>query len=146
MPSMLLHYFNEELQTKKLPGILRSFAWDRAGEGLILVGDGGRILKLEGERSVDLPSGTRQNLRGISVSPVDGAISVVGNAGSAILFDEDAEHRNVNVSTSQNLRAVSWSPDGRLALMAGNGGTLLKYSNEKVQIIDGARANLRHVA
>lgn len=146
MPSMLLHYVNERLQTKKLPGIFRSFAWDRTGEWLILVGDGGRILKLQGERSVDLTSGTRQNLRGISVSPADGATLVVGNAGSAILFDEDAEHRNVNVSTSQNLRAVSWSPNGTIALIAGNGGTLLKCSNEKVQIIDGARANLRHVA
>lgn len=143
---MLLHYVNERLQTKKLPGIFRSFAWDRTGEWLILVGDGGRILKLQGERSVDLTSGTRQNLRGISVSPADGAILVVGNAGSAILLDEDAKHRNVNVSASQNLRAVSWSPDGTIALIAGNGGTLLKYSNEKVQIIDGARANLRHVA
>jgi hypothetical protein len=146
LPSLLLHYTNERLETKKLRGIFRSFAWDKGGDALILVGDGGRILKVEEERSVSVGSGTRQNLRGISVNAADGTALIVGNAGSVLLLDQNASVSKAKVSTSQNLRAASWHPDGKLALIAGNGGTLLRYADQRFQIIDGGRANLRHIA
>jgi hypothetical protein len=113
---------------------------------VILVGDKGRVVKLEGERQISLASGTTRNLRGICVNPSDGTILVVGNAGSAIFVHQEVKPMSLDVSTSQNLRAVSWNDDGTLALIAGNAGTLLELSNERVRVIDGARANLRHVA
>ena len=60
MPSLLVRYANERLQTRKLTGTFRSFAWDRAGRGVIVVGDRGRILNVEGEKAVAFQSGTRQ--------------------------------------------------------------------------------------
>jgi WD40 repeat protein len=142
---MLLQYANGKLRTRELRGVFRSFAWDMQGTGLILVGDRGRILKVEGERSVIIPSGMSQNLRGISVSPLDGSILAVGNAASAILLDERMNLGKVLVPGSENLRAVSWNPEGNLALIAGNRGSLLVYKDGTTQIVEGGRANLRHV-
>jgi hypothetical protein len=116
------------------------------GQGLILVGDKGRIVKVERERSVSILSGTRQNLRAISVSPLDGSIFAVGNAASAILVDGKANLSKVEVPGSENLRAASWNPEGALALIAGNRGNLFAYEDETTQIIQGGRANLRHIA
>lgn len=141
-----MHYADESLQTKKLTGNFRSFAWDRAGRGVIVVGDGGRILRVEGEETADLESGTRQNLRGISVNPTDGTALIIGNGGSLLLFDQDAKVSKVNVATSENLRSASWNLKGTLALISGNGGTLLRYADHRTQLIDGARANLRRIA
>jgi len=141
-----VHYANEKLETRKLRGIFRSFAWDMQGHGLILVGDKGRIVKFERERSASIPSGTRQNFRAISISPRDGNILAVGNAASAILVDEKANLTKLDVPGSENLRAASWNPEGVLALIAGNRGNLFAYKDETTQIIQGGRANLRHIA
>jgi WD40 repeat protein len=143
---MLLQYSNGKLRTRELRGVFRSFAWDRQGAGLILVGDKGRIVKVEGESLVSIASGTRQNLRGISVSPLDGSILAVGNAGSAILVDEKTNLSEVWVLGSENLRAASWNPEGTLALIAGNSGSLLVYKDGTTQIVEDGRANLRHIA
>ncbi len=146
LPSILLNYVDERLQTRKVPGIYRSFAWDRAEENLILAGDRGRILRVHGERVANLASGTDQNLRKISVNPSTGTILIAGNAGCLLHLDEDATVNKVNIPTTTNLRAADWNHDGTVALIAGNGGTLLEYSDQKIQVIDGGRANLRHIA
>jgi WD40 repeat protein len=142
---MLLQYANGKLRTREFRGVFRSFAWDMQGTSLILVGDKGRILKVEGERSVIISSGTRQNLRGISVSPVDGSILAVGNAASALLVGEKTKIAKLQVPSSENLRAASWNPEGTLALIAGNSGSLLVYKDGRMQVIEDGRANLRHI-
>jgi len=146
LPSILLEYGNGKLRTRELGGVFRSFAWGMQGAGLILVGDRGRIVKVEGESLISIASGTRQNLRGISVSPLDGSILAVGNAGSAILVDEKTPLSKMQDLGSENLRAASWNPEGTLALIAGNGGSLLVYKDGTAQIIEDGRANLRHIA
>jgi WD40 repeat protein len=146
LPSLVLHYAEEKTKTTQLQGLFRSFAWDRAGGALILVGDKGRILKLQGEKTSNLTSGTLQNLRGVSVNPIDGGILAVGNAGTVVMLDDNENVRNVTARGSQNLRATRWNPDGTLALIAGNEGTLMAHSQEGVHTIDGARANLRRIA
>jgi hypothetical protein len=142
---MLLRYANQKAKTRKLNGIFRSFAPTGKQEDVILVGDKGRILKIEGEKFSEL-LGTRENLRGISMNPNDGRGLIVGNAGSAMVLENGSNLSGINTSTSENLRAVSWNSDGELALIAGNGGLLLEYSDKGVQAIQGGRANLRHVA
>ena len=146
LPSILLNYVDERLQTRKIPGIYRSFAWDRAEENLILAGDRGRILRFHGERVASIASGTDQNLRKISVNPSAGTLLIAGNAGCLLQLDEDATVSEVNVPTAANLRAADWNHDGTIALIAGNGGALLEYSDHKIRVIDGGRANLRHIA
>jgi len=145
LPSILVHYANEKLQTRELQGVFRSFAWDLA-HGLILVGDRGRILKVEDDRWERISSGTRQNLRAISVNRLDGSVLAVGNAASAILVDQNVDHSRVQVLGAENLRAASWNPEGSMALIAGNGGRLLAYKDKTTQVIEDGRANLRHIA
>jgi WD40 repeat protein len=113
---------------------------------LILVGDGGRIVRLEGEQIVDIMSGTRQNLRGISVNRINGTILVVGNEGTVVQLDAGASAPRVSLLGSQNLRAVSWNLDGTLALIAGNEGMLSTLSQETIHSVEGGRANFRHIA
>jgi hypothetical protein len=146
LASTLLRYTNERLQTRKLTGSFRSFAWEKGGDQLILVGDGGQILTIDGEKSARLPSGPQQNLRGISMNPKDGTALIVGNAGSVLLVLEDHSVRKVDVPTSENLRAASWDPRGASALISGNQGVLLRYSGQSLEVLHGARANLRHIA
>ena len=110
-----------------------------------MVGDRGRILRFHADTIANLNSETVQNLRKISVNPSTGTILIAGNAGCLLRLNENATVK-VNVPTTANLRAADWNHDGTMALIAGNGGTLLNYSNEKIHLIDGGRANLRHIA
>jgi len=146
LPSILLNYVDERLQTRRIPGIYRSFAWDRSEESLILAGDRGRILKFQGERAASIASGTDQNLRKISVNPSAGTLLIAGNAGCLLQLDENVTVSKVNVPTAANLRASDWNYDGTIALIAGNGGALLEYTDQKIRVVDGGRANLRHIA
>jgi hypothetical protein len=146
LPSILLRYANERLQTTKLLNNFRSFVWERARDAVILVGDGGQILRVRGEKSVRLASGTDQNLRGISLNPTDGTALIVGNRGTVLLLREDDSVRKIDAPTSENLRAASWDSRGTSALISGNQGTLLRYSSHGLQTLEGGRANLRHIA
>jgi len=120
--------------------------WDRRNGGLVLVGDAGRILKLADGGVLAMNSGTRQNLRAISIAQNDGGILIVGNSGTAILVDENGRQVRLELSTTENLRTVVWKPNGNEALIAGNGGTLLKYSKTNLEAVGNARANLRRVS
>ncbi len=146
MPSVLLRYSDGKVHTKELQGVFRSFAWSPVDASLILVGDHGRIVKVENGRFVDIASGTRQNLRGISVNSRDGSILVVGNAGTVVQLDERGLNPRVTALGPQNLRAVSWNLDGTLALIAGNGGTLSSTCQQTTRAVEGGRANFRHVS
>lgn len=146
MPSILVHYRNEKIQTQRLPGIFRGLDWDRRGQSVILVGDAGRIVKVQGEKILALKSGTRQNLRAVSVNQSNGTALIVGNQGTIMLFDEGDNPTMVSHSRGENLRAAAWNPKGNTALIAGNRGTLLKYSELRVEAVDGGRANLRRTA
>lgn len=146
MPSILLQYEGQKPRTKSLHGTLRSLAWDHHDEHLIAVGNGGRVLRIGEKEQVSLNSGTRHNLRGASVNPMDGTALIVGNAGTVLLLDEDGLFSKVNAPTFENLRVVSWDTKGTMALIAGNNGTLLKYAGGEVDLVDDGRANLRDIS
>lgn len=146
MPSLLVYYRKGTLQTQTLPNVFRGVDWCKDDNGLVLAGDGGRIIEVHGEKSVVVDSGTRQNLRAVSTNRQDGTTLVVGNSGTVIELYEDHMHKTINLSTMENLRAVSWRPGEKSALIAGNAGTLLSYSQSSVEGVAGARANLRRIS
>jgi hypothetical protein len=146
LPSILLRYENEIVRTEQLQGVFRSFAWSALDGKLILTGDHGRIVKLDDRQAVNVTSGTRQNLRGISVNRADGTILIVGNGGTVAQVDERGNAPRVSILGSQNLRAVSWNPDGTLAMIAGNAGALFTLSQNSPHSVDGGRANFRHIS
>lgn len=146
LASKLLYYDGQSLRFTNLPGHLRGLAWDREDRSLIVVGNGGRILRIQEGRSVSVDSGTRHNLRAVSVNNPDGTALIVGNAGTALLLDEEGDVAKVNAPTFENLRAVSWHPEGFKALIAGNNGALLKYSRNEILTVETGRANLRDVS
>ncbi len=76
----------------------------------------------------------------------DGTALIVGNAGTALLLDEEEHFTTLSMPTFDNLRSVSWHPNGTLALISGNNGTLLKYSRQGAEAVDAGRANLRDVS
>jgi hypothetical protein len=142
----MVQYEDQKLRTRKLQSTLRSLAWDRHDQYLIVVGNSGRVQRIRGEEQVFLDPGTKHNMRGVSVNPTDGMALIVGNAGTVLLLDENDCFNKVTAPTFENLRAVSWDPKGTTALIAGNNGTLLKYAGGGVELIDDGRANLRDIS
>jgi hypothetical protein len=145
LASKLLYYDGKDLSTINLRGQLRGLAWDRQDRFLIVVGNGGRVLKVQGDMPTPLESGTRHNLRAVSVNPTDGTALIVGNTGTVLLLDGE-RFAKITVPTFENLRTVAWNHDGSMALLAGNNGTLLKFSRGHVVRVDAGRANLRDVS
>ncbi len=120
-------------------------AWDRGGH-VIVVAAKGYIAKLENGKVRRLSSGTNQNLRALSVNPSNGMTMIVGNRGTVLLLDENGHVISLTSPTFENLRALAWNPSGNMALIAGNNGALMRYSNDRLELVDGARANLRDVS
>jgi len=133
------------VRTVNLRGCFRGLAWDRQDRFPIIVGNDGRVLEVQGERPISLDSGTRHNLRAVSVNPRDGTALIVGNAGTVLLLDEERLTK-ITVPTFENLRTAAWNHDGSMALLAGNNGTLLKFSRGQVVAVDAGRANLRDIS
>jgi hypothetical protein len=145
LASKLLYYDGKDVRTVNLQGHLRGLAWDRQDRFPIIVGNGGRVLEVQGERPISLDSGTRHNLRAVSVNPRDGTALIVGNAGTVLLLDGE-RFTKIRVPTFENLRTAAWNHDGSMALLAGNNGTLLKFSRGQVVTLDAGRANLRDIS
>ncbi len=80
------------------------------------------------------------------MNPSDGTALIVGNAGTALLLDEEEHFTKITVPTFENLRAVAWNHDGSVALLVGNNGTLFKFSRGEVVTVDAGRANLRDIS
>lgn len=140
-----MHYDGKTNETAEFRVHLRSMAWDNHGRYLTVVGGTGYIARLEHEDVVRIDSGTRQNLRALSVNPVDGTYLIAGNVGTLLLLDEQGRVTKLASPSSENLRSVAWNAGGTMALIAGNNGTLMRYSGEGLEPIEGARANLRDV-
>lgn len=146
MPSKLVYcHADGTIRTRRLPGHLRSLAWDAEYGHITLVGNDGQIIRIEGEEMRRIECATRQNLRAISLNPLDGTALIVGNTGTILLWDQRKFSR-INSSTPKNLRAAAWNANGTMALIAGNQGTLLKYSDGTVESLGDCRANLRLVS
>jgi len=146
MPSVLAEYDGNKLQTRNFPGRLRGIAWDGRGSSLTLVGNGGEVTRIDGEKEVKFNTHTNHNLRAVSVNPNDDTALVVGNAGTIIAIGADGSLTKANSPTFENLRAVRWNDQGSMALIAGNNGVLIKYAEQKLDVIDGGRANLRGIS
>lgn len=145
LASKLLYYDRENLRTVNLQGHLRGLAWELQDRFPIIVGNGGRVLKVQGERPISLDSGTHHNLRAVSVNPRDGTALIVGNAGTVLLLDGE-RFKKIPVPTLENLRTVAWNHDGYVALLAGNNGTLFKFSRGQAVMVDAGKANLRDIS
>jgi WD40 repeat protein len=145
LASKLLQYDGENLRAVDLKGHLRGLAWDRQDRFPIIVGNGGRVLTVQGNTPVSIDSGTRRNLRAVSVNPEDGSALIVGNSGTALLL-EGQRFTKISMPTVENLRAVAWNGDGSAALIAGNNGALFKFSRGQVATVEAGRANLRGVS
>ncbi len=146
LPSKLLYYDGKKVRTRTLQGFLRALAWDHQDRYLIVVGNRGRVLRIEKDRIISLDSGTRSNLRAVSVNPIDGTALIVGNTGAALILNDQQRFTSLNVPSFQNLRSVSWHQNGTVALVAGNNGTLFKYSREEFETVEAGRANLRDIS
>ena len=120
-------------------------AWDRQDQCL-LVGDNGRILRIQDDRLIDLDAGTRENLRAVGVNQSNGTALIAGNEGTLLSLDEEGHFARIYTSASENLRATAWNDDGSVALVVGNRGVILRHWDHKVKSVDGGRANLRHIA
>lgn len=146
LPSVLVRYINGEIHTQEFEGVFRGLAWYGDDNGLVVVGDAGRILKVTDGKTRVIRSKSLQNLRAVAANREDRTILTVGNSGTAILLDETDTQTRLDLSTTQNLRTVAWKPNGQEALIAGNGGTLLRYSKPTIETVTGARANLRRIS
>ncbi len=146
MPSKLLYYDGKKVRTRTLQGFLRGLAWEPRDHYLIVVGNHGRVLKIEEDRIVPLDSGTRKNLRAVSVNPSDGTALIVGNAGTALILNNQERFSSLSVPNFENLRSVSWHQNGTVALVAGNNGTLFKHSRQGFETVEAGRANLRDIS
>ena len=113
---------------------------------MILAGNRGRVLNIRDDGK-DIPIETRiiANLRSVSVNPTNNSALLVGNAGTLIAIKNGIATRLAS-STFENLRVVRWNADGSQALIAGNNGTLIKYTEQGIEAIEGARANLRGIS
>jgi len=160
LPSLLVLYDGEKVETRNLPGRLRGLAWDQKGSplaesSLTLVGNAGRMLRIEIKDVKDhasLATATPSvrpvsvNLRSVSINPIDNTALIVGNAGTVIASKPDGVLAKMYAPSSENLRAASWNWDGRTALIAGNNGALLHYTEHGLEPISGGRANMRGIS
>ena len=145
MPSVLVQYNGDKVETRGFKERLRGVGWTRNGSCVVVVGDRGRIIEVRGEELVRFNLDTKHNLRDLSVNPSDGTVLIVGNAGT-ILLGEDGSFTKLNSPSFQNLRAVAWNHKGTMALIAGNNGTLMKYVDRHIEMVDNDRANLRGIS
>lgn len=140
-------YDGHKIETRKFSGRLRGLAWDRTGTTLTLVGNAGRMFKIQdGNTDVSLDTHTTHDLRSVAVNPIDNTALVVGNAGTVIAIKANGILSKNNPPTSENLRAVRWNPDGSVALITGNKGVLIKYTEHGLEAVNGGRANLRGIS
>jgi hypothetical protein len=146
MISQLVEYDGQKLTTREFSGRLRGLTWDPQGTGLTLIGNGGRALSIQNNSANTLDTGTKHNLRAVSVNPVTKEVLAVGNGGTILGSNSDGSFHPLNSPTVENLRSVRWSSEGTKALIAGNNGTLVKYSEGRLDLVDDGRANLRGVS
>jgi len=133
------------VETQRYETRFRGLTWNRRG-ALTLVGNGGRIVRVEGGREDRLNSGIKQNLRAASANPANESTLIVGNSGSMIRLEPDGSVSNLSSPTRENLRAVRWNTTGSRALIVGNNGTLINYTEPTASVVDDGRANLRCVS
>jgi len=146
LTSKLFRHDGQNFQTRMFGQNFRGLAWSSLDDGLFLVGNGGRVLKVQDGKPVSIHSGTSHNLRAVAVNASDGAAIIVGNAGTALLVDQNENVSNIALPTFENLRAVAWHREKSMALLAGNNGALFEYSHDGVKTIDAGRANLRDIS
>jgi len=147
LPSILVLYDGHTVETRKFPRRFRGLAWDQNGSSLTLVGNRGRLLKIQdGDRGVSPDAGITHNLRSVSINPIDNTALVVGNAGTIITIKANGSLTKMSSPTFENLRAVRWNANGTMALIAGNNGTLIKYTERGLETVNGGGANLRGIS
>jgi len=146
LPSILVQYDGNNVETRTFRTHLRALAWGIHRPDPILVGNGGEVVRIQKDEILRLNPNTKHNLRAVSVNPTNNSALMVGNAGTALLLSEDGNFRKLSSLTTENLRAVAWNPKGDLALIAGNNGALMKYHDNRIETIDDGRANLRDIS
>ena len=109
-----------------------------------------------------LHDGIDRPLRWAAWKPDGSSCLLVGNRGSAVLYDPSAALRTgpsaslrtrghafsvVDTKTKHNLRGVAFSPDGKQALLVGNRGAVLHYDGSSMrELASPTHENLRRVA
>ena len=101
-----------------------------------------------------LQDGIDRPLRWAAWKPDGSSCLLVGNRGSAVLYDPAASLRTggpafsvVDTNTKHNLRGVAFSPDGKQALLVGNRGAVLHYDGSSMrELASPTHENLRRVA
>ena len=93
-----------------------------------------------------LQLGLDRPLRWAAWRPDGSSCLLVGNRGSAVLYDGQ-RFSAVDTKTKHNLRGVAFSPDGNQALLVGNRGAVLLYDATSVRELPSpTHENLRRVA
>ncbi len=109
-----------------------------------------------------LKDGIDRPLRWAAWKPDGSSCLLVGNRGSAVLYDPSSSLRTgpsasrraggqafsvVDTKTKHNLRGVAFSPDGSQALLVGNRGAVLHYDGSSMrELASPTHENLRRVA
>lgn len=86
----------------------------------------------DGEGFQRLTTGDGHDVRWAAWRPDGRAALLVGNAGSAFLWEE-GHCRRLPAAGWQNLRGAAWSPDGSQALLVGNQGQIWRFAGEGLQ-------------
>jgi hypothetical protein len=146
LSSILVLYDGNRVETRLFRTDFRALALDSHGPDPILVGNGGNVIRIRKDEILRFNPNTKHNLRAVSINPTNDSALIVGNAGTALLLNEDGDFRKISTLITENLRAVSWNPKGDLALIAGNNGALMKYYDNRIETIDDGRANLREIS
>ncbi len=112
---------------------LKDIEWyHRGGYGLI-VGENGVVLKEYGTHFEELQSNTEAHLGKVSWRPFSvpyGEALIVGEDGSAIVYNDEGFFMHLSTGVSNLLTDVSWKNDGSSALIVGTQGLLLKFDGE----------------
>ncbi|HXZ91125.1 MAG TPA: hypothetical protein VEG61_08680 [Candidatus Dormibacteraeota bacterium] len=147
MPSILVLYDGDNIETRPFTGRFRGLAWDQDGSSLTLVDNAGWVLRIQGGNGgVSPDTGITHSLRSVSVNPIDKPALVVCNAGTVIAIKANGSLTRMNPPTFENLRSVRWNANRTMALIAGNNGTLIKYTEHGLETINGGRTNLRGIS
>jgi hypothetical protein len=98
---------------------LNGVAWDPAGGGALIVGDGGYVSYFNGTDLNRIDAGVTGYLYRVAWRPGATYAAVVGDSGVVLEVNATSVVTKVDLSVDWNLWRIAWAPDGSYALVTG---------------------------